>query len=615
MLKKSESKQLNQKVRPSLNTRMFFLLMGDFFLSTIAGTAGAVTDGFIAGQLNGIEELGAISLTAPLFFSMAIIWSLLSKGCQELCADRLGRGEVQEARDILSMALELSVGISILAAAGIILFTDEFTQLVGAAPGHPVFEQARDYMKGAAFGIPAMAVIGLVSFDLQMEGARRWFVYSVAVVCATNLLLDFTLPADRQGNMFTGGLTTSAGYYASVVVIILYYRRKNTQMKPGFVKPSWAAIKRILHGGTSMGVSRITAACKSIYINRLMAVSLTTAGLAAYNVQVQINYVTDALLMGAAEALVLMAEIYFMEENRRGLHQVSRITLRYVVFVALFVTILLTRKPVLQAIVVFYIGEGELESTYEVARCAVLFFGLGLLGQAIAVLLANYLAAIGHTIMSNLVYILDDVVFVIIGVRLCRNFVIREGGGDIVVVGSTFSGTYLAQVLMVLSIPILIIIINRRPAFGWDALLMLPKGFGIPEDNELTATVHNVSEAAAFARKGYDFCIDRNVALRKAFIISLAAEEMSALIIEKGFDDGKSHRLDLRLVCKGEELILSMRDDCRQFDPWEYYDNYSSEGALEEEMDKIAGIHTVMQMATEVSYTAALKLNTLTIRV
>ena len=76
----------------------------------------------------------------------------------------------------------------------------------------------------------------------------------------------------------------------------------------------------------------------------------------------------------------------------------------------------------------------------------------------------------------------------------------------------------------------------------------------------------------------------------------------------------KAHRLELHLVCKGDELILRTRDDCRQFDPWAIAGQADDE-EMSDEISETTGIRMIREMATEVNYTSAMKLNNLTIRV
>lgn len=617
-MKRVARKTIQQTIQPTLTGKVFMLAMGEFFLSTIAGTLGAVCDGFIIGQTREVVEIGAISLTAPLFFFLSMIWALLATGSHALCVKRLARGRINETRDIISATLLLGMAIAVVFTLAVIIFSNGLTQVLGAEPDMDVFKPCRRYLAGTAIGIPAMAVIGLSSFVLNLEKKRRWFVCSIAVMCLTNTGLDLIAHHTHHGNMYVAGITTAIGYYAGALVLLICYSRLDFRLKPRFAKPPKHVIGSILRGGTSIGVSRLTGTCKLLLINNLLASSVTVAGLAAYNVQVQVNYIADALIMGSAQAVVMLAGIYYAEEDRKGLRRAIRIALRYVILIGLGVFILINFEPVIDAITVFYLGKGEDGVIYAVASVAVYFFAVGLLGQALAVLLANYLETIGHRIMSYIVYILDDIVFVLIAVSWARRSDMFTNDTDISIVASTFIGLFIAQIVMVLSIPILLLlfnlIINRRVVFGWDAILMLPKGFGVSKDNELTAAVFTVEEATEFASKAYEFCMERGVPQRKAYVASLAVEELSSQIIERGFSDGKAHRLELHLVCKGEELILRTRDDCRQFDPWAIAGQADDE-EMSEEISETTGIRMIREMATEVNYTSAMKLNNLTIRV
>ena len=137
---------------------------------------------------------------------------------------------------------------------------------------------------------------------------------------------------------------------------------------------------------------------------------------------------------------------------------------------------------------------------------------------------------------------------------------------------------------------------------------MLPRSFGIPKEDEMLASVHCLEDAVACSAKAGEFCRQRNISERRSCAISLAIEEMASNVIQHGFADGKSHRLELRLAKKKEELILYMRDNCRTFDPKAFYQTmYTGE-----DPDSFLGIHIVMSTAREVNYTSTFGLNTLT---
>ena len=142
----------------------------------------------------------------------------------------------------------------------------------------------------------------------------------------------------------------------------------------------------------------------------------------------------------------------------------------------------------------------------------------------------------------------------------------------------------MAQAAFVLVIPLLIVLVNHRRVFGWDAILMLPKGYGVGKDRELTKTPKTVAEAA---------------------------EELIKNTIMHGFSEGKNNRIEVRLVVKDDEAVLRIHDNCGKFNPKKYYETvYASENKEDN-----VGIRMVMEMAKDVSYTSTLKLNNICIRV
>jgi len=86
---------------------------------------------------------------------------------------------------------------------------------------------------------------------------------------------------------------------------------------------------------------------------------------------------------------------------------------------------------------------------------------------------------------------------------------------------------------------------------------------------------------------------------------------MAGNIVEHGFTkDDKEHSVDVRVVHKGDDVILRLKDDCVPFDPAE-------RRMLQDPDDpaKNIGIRMVFRLAKDVQYQSILGLNVLTIRV
>ena len=606
-----DNKKRKSKIewQPSLTIQVFFLTFFGFFFTTMVNTIGTVIDGIVIGQTMNTADVSANTVTAPLWFVLGMITNLFAKGNQLICADKLSRGKVDEARNDFSMTFFLSTGFGILVTALILIFSFFVTKLLGIGPEDASFVPCRQYLTGASLGIPGQIVLTMLAQGMHLEGARKWTVFSVIVMTVTDVVLDLIAVFVLHGGMFAMGLTTAISIYAGLLVEVYYYLRKDPLLK--IVKPRFSlpVLWDMVKNGLPMGVSRFTTAWKSRFINTILAGTLTSAGLAAFHVQVQVNYVMNAVLLGIAQALGVIVRIAYAEENKKAIRKVVVISVLMVLFVFLLMEILSGTDFFPDLLVRFYLGKNS--EAHDLARAALILYFAGLLGQGWAVVMANYLQSINRIWWANLIYVLDDILFVFLSLTFWKKMVAISEGTDHDLLNCVFLGILMAQAAFVLVIPLLIVLINHRRVFGWDAILMLPKGYGVGKDRELTKTPKTVEEAADFSKEAYDFCIGHNLPVRKAYLISLAAEELIKNTIMHGFSEGKNNRIEVRLVVKDDEAVLRIHDNCGKFNPKKYYETVY---AGENKEDNV-GIRLIMEMAKDISYTSTLKLNNICIRV
>ncbi len=301
--------------------------------------------------------------------------------------------------------------------------------------------------------------------------------------------------------------------------------------------------------------------------------------------------------------------IYYAEQNKTQLRKtvihafVTHLLLSVLVF-------FLVRDPhVARFLMNFYLGSNE--EAFEITFLMMELFGWVIIGQGLAVLVANYLQAIKRIQMANIVYVLDDVALVWLGVYYCRYKATMSTDLDEVLIGCVFLGVAIAQILMILLIPVILVVANKRFGVGWNWLLVLPKHYGIAGEDELTAVPGTLEDATAFSGDVGDFCRRHEVPARKANIISLAAEEFIVSILEHGFHKGKRNRIEARLVNKDDSLILSIRDNCSQYSPLKAQESNAETGGDDENL----GIRMVMKLAEDVTYTSELKLNNIVLRI
>ena len=151
---------------------------------------------------------------------------------------------------------------------------------------------------------------------------------------------------------------------------------------------------------------------------------------------------------------------------------------------------------------------------------------------------------------------------------------------------------------------------KKRFPRNMEELMVMPEEFGAPEEERMDLTVRSMDEVVTISQRVQGFCLDRGIDPRRAYLAGLAMEEMAGNIVEHGYTkDRKRHSIDVRVVHKGDDVILRLKDDCVPFDPGE-----RRELSAGDDITKNIGIRMVFRTARDVQYQNILGLNVLTIR-
>jgi 20S proteasome alpha/beta subunit len=142
-------------------------------------------------------------------------------------------------------------------------------------------------------------------------------------------------------------------------------------------------------------------------------------------------------------------------------------------------------------------------------------------------------------------------------------------------------------------------------------MLLLPEDFGISRENEIAVIAGTTKDIEDLSRIAVAFALEHGAERKRAMTYGLITEELSVLLQEHGFSDGKPHSINARLVAKGEDLIVRIRDDCKPFHVTEYYELIKDDRNREKEIS----LAIIMKMAKDVKYTSAFGANNLIVRI
>ena len=576
--------------------KLFFSSLSVFFLSTLTSTLGSLVDGVVIGNTMNTNSVAAYGLVTPLSFAFALIGSVLNSGSQNACAGALGRGDKEEAQKIFSLTCASGFGVSLVVMLAILLLSRPIVEALGAEPGTELFADTRAYLIGYALGLPAITGTKLLSSIMQLDSDRRRALTSVVTMTGVNVIGDLLCVYVLNGGLAGIALITSLSYYGGLGVLLLHFTRKNIIFRLSFSNLRWKDLGNIVRLGMPKGVSRVTSLFYGVFLNRIL-VSVTATAVAGYSVQASFNYLANAVVMGIAQSMMLLTAIYHGEENRDALRRVVR--------VSFWAELILTGS--LAVLVYFFapqITRLYLGSNLDAHADGILslrWYAAGLLFQGFNILFADYLQSTRRIQPANLVYILENVVFTVLAVTWLFGTDSAE---------HVYQGVAAAHLLMFLAIPVFVMIRNHRPLRHQDDILMLNKDFGVSPEDQIAVTITSIEEVISLSRQLWNFCRKKGLDQRRTYLTSLAAEEMAGNIVVHGFSDRKRHNLVVRVICKNGEMVLTMRDDCRPFDPKERFQYLNSD-----DPSANIGLRMIMRIAREVSYSSAMKMNNLIIRI
>ena len=140
------------------------------------------------------------------------------------------------------------------------------------------------------------------------------------------------------------------------------------------------------------------------------------------------------------------------------------------------------------------------------------------------------------------------------------------------VVSYTMLTLIIAYALLALVGPVYAVIYWKRMPKTLSEWVTIPADFGAPENECLDASIHTLEEAVSAAKEVGDFCRERGLDEKKANAAALALEELCLGVIKERFETDpkkKKHTIELRVVHKEEDIFMSMKDDCKPFNPKE----------------------------------------------
>ena len=576
---------------------MFTLLPVQILLAAV-GTVNMIVSSYFASNYVGTDAMSAVGLYGPfsMFFGASAV--MLVGGSSILCGEYLGQNRQDKLQEVYSLDIILSVLLGMIFTA-IVFFLAVF-DLTGFLTHDEAVRPLLDrYLIGQAIGIIPLILSNQFASFLFIENKGRITQLAVLVFIAVNIVLNYLFVALMHMEAFGLALASSLGMWAYLAVESWYFISGRSHLRFTLKKPDPHGCAQLFRIGLPGAMINGYQTFRGLIVNKLLEVYVGAVAISAFSTANYFLALFWAIPCGMQAVSRMLMSIAIGEEDRRSLTEVMKVALtRYFPLMCVVSAVLIFLAKPLTYIFYKDLSDPVYMMTVWGFRILPLCMPLGI----ICMHYVSYAQAADKQRFVHVLTLFDG----LISVSLFTAILIPFVGMNSVYIANVINGI----------VSILIIIIYSAKCAGhfprtMSEFMVIPDDFGAAEDEYTEVSVRSVNEAVSISQHIQEFCLSKGIDDRRSFYTGLAAEEMVVNVIDHGFTkDKKDHSVDVRVVCKNDEVILRIKDDCVPFDPEE-------RSLITEGSDAVSniGIRMVYSIAGNIEYQNIFGLNALTIRI
>lgn len=578
--------------------KLMFRLLPVQVLLAMASAVNSIVSSYFATNYVGMEAMSAVGLYSPIWMLLGAIANLIAGGCAILCGKSLGANDSKKLQQVFSLDLALAfLAAAVFTAATLYISLFHLSGMFTADVSlWPAFER---YVAGMAIGIIPYFLYNQFPVYLTSENKGNMTILASIVYIIVNLVLNILFVKVLHMEEFGLALSSAIGMWIFMAVEAYHFFTKDAHLKIAFDVIPWKQGTEVFRIGFPGAASYIYQTLRGLILNRLLESFCAAGSLSAFALANNVMSIFWALPAGMASVSRLMFSVSHGEEDRQGLVGTMKVMFRY--FIPLMCIVdaaIIVSSPVITSLFVKDIASPAFAMTVSGLRILPLCMPLSI----ILMHFTAYGQVSGKSVFVNIASILDGVVCV-------------AGFSMLLVHPLQINGIYIANVLNGVVTTLFVVLyamfkLKRMPRNTED-LMVIPDSFGVTKDERIDISVKSMEEVIEVSKRVQDFCLEKGIDSKRAYLAGLCMEEMAGNIVEHGFvKDKKKHSIDIRVAHKNDKIILRIKDDCIPFDPKER--NKLENG---DDLTKNIGIRMIYQIMKDIDYQNMLGINVLTISV
>ncbi len=576
--------------------KVFRQMLVTQILSSMTVLICMLIDSIMIGRFLGVDSMTAYGLATPVLLVFAAFGSMISAGIQVMCGKTMGSGDVRSTNACYSISVLLTMAVTLIGVAAVLLFTPQICTLLGAGeptPDNAVFFLTRDYLRGFIIGAPAFVFAQIMVPYMQISGSRTRLVVAVVAMTLGDIAFDIINVFVIKGGTFGMGLASSLSYYIAFFIGVAYFFTKKCMFKFSFSLIKLRPCLELLKYGVPTVINQLSLVLLVFVLNKLLLDVGSNAAVAAYSVVSTVGNICYSFGSGVASVALLLSSMFYIDEEKPALISLMKTMTFYALILDVAVTVIvLLTAPLLVGL---FLNDPQAE---DMAILGVRLFSLSLLPCSMNTTLKNYYQGINRTGFTQAISVMQNFAFTALFAFLLSKFISVNGVWLSFLCGETLTLTIISAVVWLK---------HKKISFTPESYSLLDKNFGANENDYIEITVDKPEGPVEASVLADEFCLKHGETTRNSRMISLCIEEMANNIIQHGFAaDNKKHSIEIRLLFKNGKRLIRIRDNCVNFDPVKYIELHKSDDPLAH-----IGIRMVMKMVKSANYVNSLGLNNL----
>ena len=262
--------------RTKLLTKNPFSLMLELSIPAILGMVVVglynMMDSIFIGQMVGVAQMGAVSVSYPFTLINAGSAAMLGVGSASVLSRAIGKKDEGTIKKIMGNLVAMVILLSVIYTIIGMVFTRQLLSLAGASDN--ILNYAEKYLRIVFAGSLFVNFFQSANMVIRGEGQLKKAMSIIASGAILNIILDpifITILKPYGMRIEAAAFATILSQFVQAVITLWYFRKKSPNVKIGRIRIDGELLPQVLSVGVSALLMQILTLVQQTVIYRVAA--------------------------------------------------------------------------------------------------------------------------------------------------------------------------------------------------------------------------------------------------------------------------------------------------------------------------------------------------------